>query len=172
MARKQAIALVKARSKALEALKIKRKNYIDQIELRNAPILRYLKKIEVAKIVLATLYIAEGGKNRSSLMLGNADPGVIALFLSLLRFCYPIDESKFRCTLQLRADQDAHSLEKFWISITRIPASQFYKARFDPRSIGKRTQKVDYKGVCRIDYLSSELFQEVTSLGRIILKGS
>src|SRR3989344_2517031 len=58
LARKQAIALVKARSKALEALKIKRKNYIDQIELRNATILRYLKKIEVAKIVLATLYIA------------------------------------------------------------------------------------------------------------------
>ena len=98
---------------------------------------------------------------RGSLMFGNSDPRVIALFLRLLRQCYNINEDKFRCTLQCRADQNIETLERFWSKITNVPLKQFYKARVDSRTIGKKSRKMDYKGVCRIDYFSADLFNEI-----------
>ena len=118
------------------------------------------------------LYLGEGAKNqRGSLMFGNSDPFIISLFLYLLRYCYNIDESKFRCTLQCRADQNSRKLEKFWFQITKIPLSQFYKARIDPRTIGKPSKKLEYKGVCRIDYFSAEIFTELTQIANIVHEG-
>ena len=104
-------------------------------------------------------------------MFGNSDPSIISLFMSLLRYCYNIDESKFRCTLQCRADQNTKKLEKFWSQITKIPLSQFYKARVDPRTIDKPSKKLNYKGVCRIDYFSADLFIELKQIAEIIHRG-
>ena len=74
-----------------------------------------IQKKNTAKIAFAMLYLGEGAKKtRGSLMFGNSDPLVIRLYLNLLRSCYRIDENKFRCTLQCRADQDVKKLEKFW----------------------------------------------------------
>ena len=102
-------------------------------------------------------------------MLGNSEPLVIRLFLNLLRYCYNIDESKFRCTLQCRADQNIPKLEKFWSQITNIPLAQFYKARIDPRTIGKPSNNPNYKGVCRIDYFSGDIFMELKQIMSLIL---
>jgi len=102
-------------------------------------------------------------------MFGNSDPPIITLFLSLLRRCYNIDENKFRCTLQCRADQNIPKLEKFWSQVTKIPMPQFYKARIDPRTIGKPSRKPDYKGVCRIDYFSGDIFMELKQIMEVIL---
>ena len=96
---------------------------------------------------------------------------VIQLFLNLLRYCYDIDETKFRCTLQCRADQDIKKLEKFWSQITRIPLSQFYKARIDPRTNGRPSRNLDYKGVCRIDYFSADIFMELKQIVAVIFEG-
>ena len=72
---------------------------------------------------------------------------------------------------QCRADQDIKKLEKFWSKITKIPPSQFYKARIDKRTIGKKTLKLEYKGVCRIDYFSADIFTELMKLPRILHMG-
>ena len=125
---------------------------------------KLIKNKDIAKISLAMLYLGEGSKTRSSLMFGNSDPTIISLFLRLLRYCYKIDEDKFRCTLQCRADQDIQKLEKFWSNITNIPLSKFYKARVDPRTIGKISKNPEYKGVCRIDYFSADIFNELTKV--------
>jgi hypothetical protein len=119
------------------------------------------------------LYLGEGSKDskRGSLMFGNSDPFIVSLFLRLLRCCYNINEGKFRCTLQCRADQNIKKLERFWFRITGIPLSQFYRARVDPRTIGKKSNKLDYKGVCRIDYFSAELFIELKQIAEIVNKG-
>ena len=92
-------------------------------------------------------------------------------FLYLLRYCYDIDEKKLRCTVQSRADQNVGELEKFWSKITEIPPSQFYKTRIDSRTIGKKSKKLNYKGVCRIDYFSGDLFIELMQIPKIIYKG-
>ncbi len=162
----------KGRKIALIVNRIKRKKYIQSITSRNTHLTKVFKNRDVGKIALAMLYLGEGSKyRRGSLMLGNSDPFIINLYMYLLRYCYNIDENKLRCTLQCRADQNIKKLEKFWSHITKIPLSQFYKARIDPRTIGKPSKKLDYKGVCRIDYFSSELCIEIKQIPNIIYKG-
>jgi hypothetical protein len=163
--------LKKAQKIALLVNKHKRKQYLNLITNRNRHLAELIKDKNVAKIALAMLYLGEGSKKqKGSLMFGNSDPLIISLFLYLLRHCYKIDENKFRCTLQCRADQDIKKLEKFWSKTTNIPLAKFYKARVDPRTIGKPSIKTDYKGVCRIDYFSAELFIELKKIAEIINK--
>lgn len=162
----------KGRRVALIVSRIKREKYLQLVNDRNSHLILAVKNKDTAKIALAMLYLGEGSKNpkRGSLMFGNSDPLVMNLFLRLLRYCYKIDESKFRCTLQCRADQNIKKLEKFWSQIIKIPLSQFYKARIDPRTIGKPSKKLDYKGVCRIDYFSADLYIELLQIPKIIYK--
>jgi hypothetical protein len=162
----------RGRTIALEVIKIKRANYLKSIEKKVAHLGSKLKNKNVAKIALAMLYLGEGSKTkRGSLMFGNSNPEIISLFLKLMRYCYNIDESKFRCTLQCRADQNIKKLEEFWSKTTRIPLSKFYGARVDPRTIGKKSKKPEYKGVCRIDYFSGDLFIEIMKTIEILHKG-
>lgn len=163
--------LNKARKIALIVNKNKREKYLKSVASRNKHLPIIFKNKNVAKISAALLYLAEGQKRkRGSLMFGNSDPFIIDLFLHLLRYCYNIDETKFRCTLQCRADQNIKKLERFWSQVTKISLSQFYKARIDSRTIGKPSKKLDYKGVCRIDYFSADLYIELTQIPKIIHK--
>lgn len=162
-------SLRRAQQASVAAKAIRRKAYLAEKEDRNAYLITELSVDSVRKITLATLYLAEGSKSESAqMMFGNSDPGIISLFLSLMRESYQIDESKFRCTLQARADQDISGLESFWSEVTGIPLSQFYKARIDPRSIGKVSRKKEYKGVCRINYFSADLLYELMVIGSML----
>jgi len=167
------LALNKARICAVEARKVIRLNEIKSIHRENIHLVEDLKGTSAGKIALAMLYLGEGMKNRKNgaMMLGNSDPITISLFTHLLRSVYEIDESKFRCTLQCRADQDIKGLENFWSNVTKIPLSQFYKAQVDPRTVGKPSKKPDYKGVCRIDYFSAKIFAELLEIPQILYKG-
>lgn len=157
---------------ALIANKEKRKQYLKSVEQRVKHLKNLVANKDIAKIIVAMLYLGEGSKTqRGSLMLGNSNPKIIDLFLRLLRNCYNIDENKFRCTLQCRADQNIEALEKFWSKTTNIPLSQFYKARVDPRTIGKKSKKIDYKGVCRIDYFSADIFNEIIKIIEVVYTG-
>ena len=163
--------LKKAHAAALLTNKKKRQEYLRDIEKRVSHLKNHLSNKDVAKIVLAVLYLGEGKKSiRRSFMFGNSDPKVIKLYLNLLRKCYAIDESKFRCTVQCRADQDVPFLEKFWLDVTKIPASQFYRSRIDPRTIGKKSKKPQYKGVCRIDYFCADIYNEIEKIIEIVCK--
>jgi len=161
--------LNKARQLALIVNREKRKNYLQSIIIHNQHLVTVLKNQNIAKIALVMLYLGEGSKTRKgSLIFGNSDPLIIGLFLRLLRRCYRIDERKFRCTLQCRADQNIKKLEKYWSQITRIPYSQFYRARVDPRTVGKPSKNLNYKGVCRIDYFSADIFNELKIIAQLI----
>lgn len=161
--------LFKARATSLEIAKEKRIKYIIKTENENSYIFKLLTNKRIAKIILATLYLGEGSKARhGSLSFGNSNPDIINLFLKLMRNCYDIDESKFRCTIQCRADQNIPYLEKFWLHLTKIPKKQFYGARVDSRTIGKPSLKPDYKGVCRLDYFSAKIYNELLVMGRMI----
>jgi hypothetical protein len=163
--------LVSARVKAWSTIAIKRQKYLESICEQNKAVVKNLQNIEVAKIALAMLYLGEGSKtHRGSLMFGNSEPKVIALFLKLLRQCYHIDESKFRYTLQCRADQEVKKLEAYWSNVTGISSSQCYKVQIDPRTKGKPLKKKDYKGVCRIDYFSAHIDNELLIIVDLINK--
>lgn len=122
------------------------------------------------KIVLAILYITEGHKNKSSVAFGNSDAGIIRMFMNLLRTVYKLDETKFRVTVQCRADQSPEKLKRFWATITKVPPEQFYKPQIDHRTAGKPTKQKDYKGVCRIDYFSAIIDKELKYIARSLEK--
>ena len=166
------LSLAKAREIANDLRKQKRVTFFQALDAKNQDLLSLFDKDKhTRKITLAVLYLAEGSKTaRGSLMFGNSDPLIIELFINLLRECYKVDESKFRCTLQGRADQDIDTLEKFWSKTTGIPLDQFYKARIDKRTIGQTSRKLDYKGVCRIDYFSSAIDLELKYIAQMLLK--
>ena len=153
-----------ARDKGLATLKTRRMIYLQGIRARISRLESVVQEsTDVAKITLAMLYWCEGTKGRM-LSFGNSDPALISLFFLLMRRCYLIDESKFRITLQCRADQDIEKLERFWSSLTGVPRDLFYGARIDPRTIGKPTQKPLYKGVCRIEYFSADIYNELRAV--------
>lgn len=161
------------RTKALKVNAARVQERTEKLLADNRPLLQHLDSLPTAKIALAMLYLGEGSKNpkRSALVFGNSDPEVIALFLSLFRKCYQLDERKLRCTVQCRADQDTAQLKRFWVKITGVPSSQFYEAQVDQRTVGKPSKKLAYKGVCRVDYLSAEIFHDILQTIRV-LKGS
>lgn len=160
-----------ARQKANSVKQVQFKQYIEEISENIKPITNNLTKKEY-KLMLGMLYLCEGKRaQKSSMTFGNSDPLIINLYLKLLRKSYGIDESRFRCTVQCRADQNVKELENFWSSATNIPLSKFYKAQIDRRTLNKPTLKENYKGVLRIDYFSAEIFWELQKIAQLLNMG-
>lgn len=126
----------------------------------------------IGKIVLGILYICEGSKYPATryLKFGNSDPGMIKLFLKLLRDNFTIDESKFRCRVQHREDQDPDELTAFWSEVTAIPLDKFYRAYSDKRTKDKPTKKTEYKGICAVNYLDANLQLEWQAIGEAVIR--
>lgn len=163
--------LKKARLIASDIAKDKREKRIALFHETHRRLYLLIKDKDTAKIALSILYLGEGFKDpkRGIITFGNSDLMTIQIFLHLLRHCYNIDESKFRGTVQCRADQDIKKLEQFWSGATKIPLNQFYKAQVDPRTVGKPSKKPNYKGVLRIDYFSAEILLELLEIPKILM---
>ncbi len=132
----------------------------------------FLENPEFGKIVCGLLYLCEGAKYPSTrcLVFGNSDPWIIRCFINLLRNSFNIDEEKLRCRIMYRYDQNLKELNKYWSNVTGIPLHNFYNSKPDSRTKGKSTLKKDYKGICAIHYLSTNLQFELQSIGEIIIK--
>lgn len=151
--------------------KEKRGKYLQDVLAENIPLLNLFNDKGVCKIALAMLYLGEGFKSGSRAGFANSDPKVIILYLKLLQRCYETDPRKYRVTIQCRSDQDLKLLEIFWQKITGIPKEQFYKTRIDPRTIGVKTLKTHYKGVCRVEYFSHLIFDDIMQTIKVLLLG-
>lgn len=146
----RSVHLTHARQMALKVKRASHQQHLANFKANNLYLASFLENGDIAKITLATLYLCEGRKtNSGSVMFGNSDPNIIRFYLQLFRQCYQVNEQKFRCTVQCRADQNVSVLETFWSNITCVPSCQFYKAQIDPRTIGKPSKKPNYQGVCR-----------------------
>ncbi len=163
-------SLNKARSIAAASHILKRQRLLDNLREINLPIAGKIKDKKTAKIALAMLCLGEASKSKSgaSFYLGSSDSRIIVLFIRLLKYCYQFETGKVRCTVQCRADQNISVLEKHWQKITGIPKENFYKARVDPRSVGKPTCKTDYMGVLKMDYLDRKVQLDLESLADLV----
>ncbi len=164
--------LERARGVAVAVNRAKKQQRLDILAYQNKHLADFLNNRDAAIVALAVLYLAEGSKSTTATpVFGNSDPFVITLFLRLLRFCFKVDESKLRCIVQCRADQNIPELERFWSKLTKIPPHQFYRAQVDPRTKGKPTRKQGYRGVCRIVYFSAPTLYELQQIVTIVHKG-
>ena len=140
------------------AIRMEVKNFISDISVGQ----------KIGEIIMATFYLAEGGKKENNFSLANSNPEILRGIINLLRFLYKIDESKFRCALHLRKDQDENILKKYWSKTLNIPESKFLKTQFDKRTIKKTYDH--YKGVCVLLYYDMALERRILYLGDEILK--
>lgn len=162
--------LKKARLIGIEKSKIKRQEFLRSLDKINLKTARLIHNYDTAKIALAMLCLGEASKYKASrsFSLGSTDPRIIIIFLTLLKKCFNFKQIKVQCTVQCRADQNIEELEKFWLGITKIPKTQFYKAQIDPRTIGKPTLNKNYKGVLKVDYLDIRIQLELESLANLV----
>jgi hypothetical protein len=52
--------------------------------------------------------------------------------------------------------------------VTKVPKKLFYKTQIDPRTIGKPTRKIGYKGVLRVDYFDTKVQLDLESLADLV----
>lgn len=164
-------SLSKAQRYAHAQLMRKREIFLDTVKKEAGVVLRQFN-VSACKVSLAMLYLGEGAKwqGHSGLMLGNSDPNVILLYVMLLEKCYNIKIEQLKCRIGYRADQNINELEKYWATITGIPRSNFYKTKPDPRTKGRKTRKLDYKGVCVISCAGSQIQLELEMIAKLLLE--
>ena len=153
------------------AAKMKTKIRMDElkkikIRMEKEVLLYPLHEINFQKSLLAMLYWAEGSKHEkmSGLKFTNTDPQLIDLFISLLRNCYKLDESKFRVFLQLHYYHPIRKTRQFWSKLADVPETQFHSVIIKKRSKKKRFRK-NFMGICSLCYASSDIRKEMLAIG-------
>lgn len=107
---------------------------------------------EALRLMAAALYIGEGAKADDQFSFCNSDPKVIRGWMSLLRKSFELDESKFRCQVNVSEGMDLEQLQDYWSKLTGIPQSQFIRGAIDKRP--NKKEREGYKGVCVVIYHS------------------
>lgn len=113
------------------------------------------------KSVVSILYWAEGTKVYGGVTFANTDPQLCLMFITNLRICYELNETKFRIRIHLQKHHNEIIEKKFWSNLLHIPTSQFNKTIWKKTSnTGKRYRK-NYHGICFVKYNSVDLQQEI-----------
>lgn len=141
------------------------RNKISQ-EIKKYP----LKDFGFLKSMLAVLYWAEGSKYEgvSGLQFTNTDPDLAKFFITLLRKCYKLNESKFRIRLHLHYYHKARESKRFWAKLLRIPLDQFASVYVKKRSRKKRFRK-NFMGICLMRYLDSNVRKDLMEINHQLL---
>ena len=105
------------------------------------------------------LYWGEGNKaNKTSVRLGNSDPGVIKIFIKFLVDCYSVDKQRLRFGLQLFSDCDQQKALAYWVRYLGVEVSQFYRITVTiSGSIGTYRHKNKY-GVVTVYFNNKKLY--------------
>ena len=115
--------------------------------------------------MLAMLYSAEGARHKgvSGLKFANTDPKMAQLYITLLRKCYKLDESRFRIRLHLHYYHSIKKSKKIWSKLLNVPLDQFSKPYIKKRSKTKKFRK-NFIGICFISYLDSNIRREIMEI--------
>ncbi|EKD80229.1 MAG: hypothetical protein ACD_40C00170G0001 [uncultured bacterium] len=161
-------------SKALElARATHRRMKLDRHSKVETEVKRYINSVEISRDILEMLfvglYLGDGFKNNGRVGLGNADPDIVLLFVTLLRKLYLINESKLRVQVFARADQIEDELLEYWSSLLEIPVTHFYKTQFDKRTANIKSRD-NYHGVCAVVYADIKMQWRILGIGKEMIE--
>lgn len=124
-----------------------------------------LKNVYLLKSMLAMLYSAEGARYKgvSGLIFANTDYKIAQIYVTILRKCYKLDESKFRVRLHLHYYHSIKKSKEYWSELLHIPLHQFNKTYIKKRSKTKKFRK-NFMGICFISYLDSNIRREIMEI--------
>lgn len=127
-----------------------------------------MKDVDIREACLAALYLGEGFKKNKEFGLGNSNPNIVKLFLSLAIGVYGIPKEKFYGELHLRADQNAEKMINFWSKELKISHTRF-RVHVDRRTAGSKTY-AGYYGVCSLRGGPVRYQRRVMFFGDMIIK--
>ena len=114
------------------------------------------------------LYAGEGAKTDRQVLFANSDPRMIVGFMTWLRRCIGVEQSRLRVRLYLHEGLDLATATQYWSDLTGIPIHQFeapYRAVPDP-SI--RTAKHVF-GCASVRYSCSRTHRRIMGLVHALL---
>ncbi len=168
----RSIALRKTQSltRATEAKKEITANKLEAASKDASQIIENYKITQRETLIMASLmYWCEGtkSKNDSEFTFTNADPLIVAGFLSLLRTAIPIDESRFRVKMHLHPYHSEREQKRFWSRVTAIPKTQFQNVYWKKNS--GVNMKSNYQGCVHIRYHDVTVARKISAIARNFL---
>jgi len=145
----------------------KKENYLESLD-QGCQVLKTSKLlgeygINELKIFLALLYWGEGSKTQTRVVFTNSDPGMVKIYLSLLRAAFDIKNDKFSAFLHLHSYHDAEEMLIFWSKITGIDKKRI--SIYNKKTSGL-SRKKGYKGCISVRYGDYRIFEEITLIIR------
>jgi len=163
----------KIRQKGADANKDKRRTEIKKIiKQTNDDISDIsLEDNKILKYIISVLYWAEGAKSpfNCCVNFANTDPRLSALFITLLRKCFDIDETKIRIRLHLHYYHKINTTKVFWSKLLNVPLMQFNKIYIKPRSKTKRFRR-NFMGICFIRYYDNNIKHKIMNIAYKVQK--
>ncbi len=110
------------------------------------------------------LYLGEGFKTEGrGVGLANTAPDVLLFFVTWLRRCFQIDESRLRVRIYLHEGLDLGAATRFWSGLLSIPPAQFTKPYRARRRETTRRSKHEH-GCPSVRYSDNLLHRRVMAL--------
>ncbi len=161
-------------AKALElARTTHRRKKQDRINLIAQEVGKYVKSVDknrdFLEMLFVGLYLGDGFKNNGRVGLGNADPDIVLLFVTLLRKLHHVQELKLRAQIFARSDQNETELITYWSSLLNIPTNRFHKTQFDKRTVNIKSRD-NYHGVCAVVYADTLLQWRILGIGKEMIE--
>lgn len=148
----------KGRQKAKETTRRKQELILKEIEDGCGALIDKHYDQNEYKLFLALLYWGEGAKTGGRLIFINSDPGMVKLYLWLLRKSFIIKEERLKCLLHLHEYHNQGEMVDFWSKVTGIPKNSFSIYNKPHTGINKKS---GYKGCLSIRYGDSRIIKEI-----------
>ncbi len=115
-------------------------------------------------LILSALYWAEGSKKDFG--LSNTDPGIIKVFVAILRNVLLVKEDRFRVSIRIYEDLDQKKCLSYWSKIVGIPKEKFVSINILK---GTKKGKLEF-GMCRIRILKGgDLLKKLYGINKSVL---
>ena len=159
--------LVATRKRAVEWHNTQKDNRLKEAETQALKALETIDASDpsILNLALSMLYLGEGFK-KDTFGMGNSDPMILKLFVTLLLKIYLVPLDKLSCELHLRADQDPKKIKKYWSQELGIPIGNFKWVSIDKRTLGSPTYPY-YKGVCIVRFGSIAIQRKLLYTSKI-----
>lgn len=120
-------------------------------------------------MIFIGLYLGDGFKIEGRVGLGNADPGIVLLFMILLEKLYGVKHDNLHAQVFARADQNVDDVKQYWSDLLGISIDRFHKTQVDRRTMGKKTTD-GYRGVCAASVNDILLQRKILAIGKEMIK--
>jgi len=121
-------------------LQVKKLQEIERCRVEAIEVIARMSERDSLMFCLA-LYAGEGSKTPGSVSLANSDPLLMAVFISWLRGCFKVDESRLRMKIYLHSDLNLRAATRFWSEVSGIPVEQFRTPYRVPVGPTRRTNR-------------------------------